>query len=167
MSGYAEKLGRQRDQQKRTFVYVTKEGYMREHDGGRHAHIEQPWNALSWRMEGGYEELPGHFGDIAQRAKEAEAKDRAGNIIGKCQKRTKIKTTIKASLAQGVSCKCSCTESHSWCKDLARLMATDRARRTYSFVIIHSKYRPTAHENGIEKQPTHQPRTAVVSCLQR
>ena len=110
VKGFAMRLERMRRESRSCFLAFCRQVYLEQHRAGRNCTIEQPWTAESWNTPE-LRDLPGYAVDIDQCAYGAVARDPAGEVLGPCQKRTRLQTTKKV-MAEKLNKKCHCRGQH-------------------------------------------------------
>ncbi|CAK0856800.1 unnamed protein product [Prorocentrum cordatum] len=92
----------------KTFLKMVRDSFVKQQNGGRHAHVEGPWQGLHWQTKT-WQKLPGYHCRLDQCRLGAKFE-----IKGKFmpyQKPTRLQSTNK-EFVHHMNLRCSCTEEH-------------------------------------------------------
>ena len=106
---YVDKLRSVQEMHHECFLKLCRHLYNIQQAAGRHAHIEQPLHAGSWKTPA-FTGMTGYDAVLDQCRLGLELRDKSGALLGRGKKPTRIRTT-KKSLALGISLKCRCQEN--------------------------------------------------------
>ncbi|CAK0823245.1 unnamed protein product [Prorocentrum cordatum] len=105
---HAKEINLTRQREEKTFLKMVRDSFVKQQNGGRHAHVEGPWQGLHWQTKT-WQKLPGYHCRLDQCRLGAKFE-----IKGKFmpyQKPTRLQSTNK-EFVHHLNMKCSCTEEH-------------------------------------------------------
>ncbi len=112
--GYKERIQEVRDRHKRTVLRAVTEGFKKQPEAGRHAHLEQPAGAASW-TEGEFADRPGYDVVFDQCRLGAVMRDGSNQILGPARKRTRLMSTKKSLCGAFSKYQCQYSEGAHIC----------------------------------------------------